>query len=398
MNAPTRPMNEAIDFAAVVRPPAGRARPKARHRLLALSFWIVVVLPVLALGGYLYGRAADQFASYAGFTVRQENTPGQIEMLGGLTTLGGGGATDAEVLFDFIRSQDIVARVDHRIDLNTIWSAPHGDPLFRLSTTGTVEDKLAYWSRMVRISYDANTGLMNLRVLAFAPQDARLVASTIFTEAEARINALSDQAREDATRHAREELANAAERLKSARLALTAFRSHHQMIDPAADLQGQMGLLNSLQSQLADALIELDLLAEVTQEGDSRIDQARRKISVIEARIAGERRKLGPDAKSDGQSDDDAFTTLVAEYEALAVDLEFAEQSYVAARAALDAAQAEARRQSRYLAAHIAPTLAESPQFPQRLTLLSLTALFLFLGWAIAVLLAYSMRDRRMTA
>jgi capsular polysaccharide transport system permease protein len=85
----------------------------------------------------------------------------------------------------------------------------------------------------------------------------------------------------------------------------------------------------------------------------------------------------------------------VSEYERLQVDREFAEQAYVAALAAYDTALAEARRQSRYLAPYVRPTLAESSQFPERLTLLALVALFLTTGWAIAVLIYYSLRDRR---
>ena len=74
-------------------------------------------------------------------------------------------------------------------------------------------------------------------------------------ESHRRINALSDIAREDTTRYARQELETAKTRLKAAREALTAFRMRSRMVDPAADIQGKMGLLNSLQAQLAQALI-----------------------------------------------------------------------------------------------------------------------------------------------
>ena len=59
------------------------------------------------------------------------------------------------------------------------------------------------------------------------------------------------------------------------------------------------------------------------------------------------------------------------------------------------AAAAEARRKSRYLAAHVLPTTAETARFPERGMLLGLIALFLFLFWAIAVLVAYALKDRR---
>ena len=90
-----------------------------------------------------------------------------------------------------------------------------------------------------------------------------------------------------------------------------------------------------------------------------------------------------------------AFADLVGEYERLMVDLQFAEQTYTAAMSAYDAADAEARRKTRYLAAHIQPTLAEAPEEPRRLMLLGLTALFSFLLWAIGLLIFYALRDRR---
>ncbi|MCX8226015.1 MAG: capsule biosynthesis protein, partial [Sulfitobacter sp.] len=85
----------------------------------------------------------------------------------------------------------------------------------------------------------------------------------------------------------------------------------------------------------------------------------------------------------------------VGEFESLSVDRDFAERSYTAALAAYDVAVAESRRQSRYLAAHIKPTLAETSIYPDRLLTLTLIAFFSFLIWAILVMVGYSLRDRR---
>ena len=90
-----------------------------------------------------------------------------------------------------------------------------------------------------------------------------------------------------------------------------------------------------------------------------------------------------------------AFADLLGEYERLVVELEFAEQSYTAALAAFDASVADARRQSRYIAAHIPPTLAESAQYPNRISLTGLIGLFCLLAWALIVLVGYAIRDRR---
>ena len=75
---------------------------------------------------------------------------------------------------------------------------------------------------------------------------------------------------------------------------------------------------------------------------------------------------------------------MVGRYEELAVDLEFANTAYTQALAGLAAARAEARRQSRYLAPHVRPTLATTALYPRRALLAGLTGLFLLLGWGVA--------------
>ncbi|WP_372884147.1 capsule biosynthesis protein [Shimia sp.] len=387
---PPRPAAAPI----AVPPPAPAARMRRRHHGVALSFALMVLLPVLLSAWYLWTRASDQYASYAGFSVRTEEASSAMDLLGGLGALSGSSSSDTDILYKFIQSQGLVATIDARLDLRALWAKadPGRDPVFAYHGPGTIEDLLDYWTRMVKVYNDSGTGLIDLEVRAFTPQDATLIAEAVYAESSAMINRLSAIAREDAIHYSREELAGAVARLKAARAAMTAFRNRTQIVDPQADIQGQVGLLSSLQAQLAETLIELDILSQTTHEGDPRVTQAERKVAVIETRMEAERRKLGIGGEGDEAV---AFATLVGEYESLYVDQQFAEQSYTVALAAFDAAQAEARRQSRYLAAHIAPTRAEQAEYPQRGVLLFLIGLFLVLIWAILTLVAYSLKDRR---
>jgi capsular polysaccharide transport system permease protein len=209
------------------------------------------------------------------------------------------------------------------------------------------------------------------------------------------INDLSAIAREDSMRYAREELEEAVERLKEKRRILTEFRNNYRIVDPEASIEGQVGLITTLQSELAAAMIELDMLQGTAQANDPRIQQAGRRIEVIENRIDQERRKLGNDSASDDASEEQAYAELLGTYETLAVDRQFAEESYRLALSAYDAAQAEARRQSRYLAAHVRPTLAEKSEFPNRSIQLGIITIFSVLLWATVVLMGYSLKDRR---
>lgn len=378
----------------MIKPAAQPASPKPRHRRLALSFLLLVLLPVLASAAYLWLRAADQYASDLAFSVRTEDKRSAIELLGGITELSGSSSSDTDILFAYLSSQELVARVDARVDLRAIWSrVDRGrDPVFAFDPRGTIEDLRSHWQRQISIVYDNGTGIIDLEVRAFDPGDALRIAEAILEECVAMINGLSQIAREDSIRYTRAELDSAVARLRQARQALTRFRNRTQIVDPSIDTQNQMGLLVTLQEQLAEALIDNDLLQDTTRPNDPRITQAKRRIEVIRGRIAAERGKLG---LGDEAGSGAAFADLVGEYEGLIVDREFAEAAYTTALAAHDAALAEVRRQSRYLAAHVTPTLAERAEYPRRLRILALIALFSALGWAILCLIYYSFRDRR---
>lgn len=386
-------------------PQAGAARLERRHIVLGASFLALVFVPLIVTTAYLFGWAQDQYASRVGFAVRNEEMASASSLLGGLMGFTSSGGGDSDILYRYIQSQDMVQKVDARLDLHRIYAA-HADidPVFALARETSAEDLLAYWNRMVKVFYDNRTGLIEVRVNAFAPGDAQAIAGAILDESTATINALSAIAREDATRYAREELSLAQDRLRDARLAVADFRTRNQMVDPTADVAGQMTLLGTLQGQLAAALIEQDMLRETgARAEDPRVTQIARRIGVIEERIRGERAKIagapgaGPAALSaapDPASPRD-YASAVGDFERLRVEQEFAERSYVTALATYDAARAEAQRKSRYLATYIQPTQAETAEYPRRFLIVAMTLVFLLLTWSVVALVYYAIRDRR---
>ncbi|MFV0291814.1 MAG: capsule biosynthesis protein [Paracoccus sp. (in: a-proteobacteria)] len=370
------------------------ARFELRHKLILISFFLIVILPTLISGWYFWARAQDQYVSTVAFSVRKEDGPQTSDLLGGITQLTGGSSTaDADILYEFLRSEEIVRRVDQAVDLRAMYSkAWPEDPVFALPPSQSIEELTEYWQRRVRVLYDTSTRLITLEVSAFTPEDAYEVAKATFDESSRTINRLSDIARQDATRFSRDELQKAQERLTKTRQEMTAFRMRTQIVDPLADLEGQMGVLNSLQAQLAEALIALDLLRENAREGDQRVIQTEQKIEAIHTRMAEERAKFGAAGKGPGG---ESYAMLMTEYEKLAADMEFAELAARSAQASYDVALAEAQRQSRYLAAHIEPNVAEKSLLPNRPRLLVSVFGILLICWLIMLLVYYSLRDRR---
>jgi len=376
-------------------PMARPAQMRRRHWGLLASFVLMVLAPLAAAVFYLWAVAEDQYISTAGFTVRSQESSGATDLLGGLANFAGNTtASDSDILYEFIQSQEMVESVDRTVPLRPHYSQHWPDDwAFSLWPDATLEEMIWYWQRIVGISYDSGSGLIEVQAVAFDPETAREITRAIVAESQTRINELNEQAREDAVRYALEDLDEALERLKGAREALTQFRTRTRIVDPEADIQGRMGVMNNLQQQLAAALIEYDLLRGTVGEGDPRLKKAQQHIDVIRERINIERQTFASTNTDTGAVGED-YPSLISEFERLTVDLEYAEETYRAALTALEVARDEATRQSRYLATYIKPTRAQEPEYPNRPMLAGLVGLFLLLTWSILTLIYYSIRDR----
>ena len=162
-------------------PPARPARVKTRHVLLLLSFVIWVLVPTGGVAVYLYTVAKDQYASHVGFSVRKEEVGTAMELLGGISALSGSSSTDTDILYEFIRSRQMVRLVNDRLDLQSIYTMS-GDPFFSLGTDTRIEALVDYWKRVVNVYYDNSSGLIEVRALAFRPKDARAITQIVFEE------------------------------------------------------------------------------------------------------------------------------------------------------------------------------------------------------------------------
>jgi capsular polysaccharide transport system permease protein len=380
---------------APVKPIAQPAQMKKRHWGIIISFLALVVIPLIAALSYLIVVAKPQYHSISGFTVRSQEESGASDLLGGLTQLAGGSvASDNDIIYEFIRSQEMVQAVDERLDLRSHYTQHWPDDwFFALWEDASLEDLLWYWNRVVGVSFDQGTGLIEVQTKAFDAETAQALNQAIVDVSLERINDLNLVARREAMQYARTDLEEALEQLKAAREALTNYRTQSQIVDPELDIQTRMGVMNSLQQELASALVEYDLLLGSTSGNDPRLRDTSQRIEVIRDRIAIERQNIASSSTETGGVELD-YPTLIAEFERLTVDREYAEQYYFASLTAMEVARDDANRSSRYLATYIQPTISETPEYPNIPVTGGLAAFFLFLTWAIGALVYYSIRDR----
>ena len=363
-----------------------RAAIRSRRWLLLL-----VALPTLIVGAYLYGFAADQYESEARFIVRgPQPVQSSVGGIGQLLGIGGGlnpVQAEAYSVSDYLDSHDAVSALQADLDLVTMFRRPRTDPLLRLWWPDpSAETLLKYYRRQVTITYSPETGITRLRVLAFTPEDADRIAERLLELGEQRVNELNRRAVGDTLRVANQEVRDAEDRVAEAQKAVTLFRLTHRDINPEKTSTAQLTLVAQMQGQLAQARAQqIAMGASISGDSPQAVTLANR-IRALESQVATEASKLtGGDAG--------AIAPSLADYEALALKREFASSNYNAAEASYENAKLQALRQQLFVVRVVEPNMPELSLYPRRLTLVATVLIGLLISYGIGWLIIAGVRE-----
>ncbi len=355
---------------------AARAALGARHARLLVGFVVTVLMPLAFFAFYLFGFAQDRFVSYSGFSITVEDSAVQLGVLEGLASLSGGAKTDAAIVYDFLNGPAFASKLKAHAGAIEMLSPIGFDPLFWRPPDG-LEGLTDRWRRLAKVSLDSRTGMVSARVSAFRAEDARYLNQLMLEEASAMLAGLSRSMRDESTILAQGSVQRAEDRLTAARQRLTEFRSLTRIVDPMADFEGRLGMMTTLQTQLVEAKVSLELLHQNSTGADLRIASAKNKVLVIEALLEDEKNLVDQEGAG--------YAKIAAGFDARMTDVTYAQEHYLTALASLDAANALAQRKTRHLAVHIPPTLADAAVLPRRWSILGTSAFFLCLAWAVGV-------------
>jgi capsular polysaccharide transport system permease protein len=172
----------------------------------------------------------------------------------------------------------------------------------------------------------------------------------------------------------------AEDRVRNARVALSAFRNQQELIDPGRQAAGILEVSNKLVSEQAALQAQLDLMLRVAPRNPS-IPALRNRIAAIGNEIGAQTgRAVGTPT---------AIASKLAAYEKLLAEQEFATHMLTAANASLEQARTEAQKQQFYLERVVEPNNPDSPLLPHRLKqiliVFAASISLYFIGWMLVV-------------
>lgn len=355
----------------------------ARARLVDWAatrrWWLAtVVLPTAATGLYMSVLASDRYESEARFVVRSPSATAanQISSL----VQGSGivrSADDAYIVHAYMKSRDVVRSLAssrallqrmQRSGVDVLWSYPG------LLASASNERLWRHFQSFLSVDFDNSTGITTLKVQAFRPEDAQVLAQGLLENAENLINTISRRAQEQTLKTATSEVETTRRKAEAAVERISLFRKQHQLIDPGRTSTAAIELVSRLAVEVARLRADLsELRSSAATSPQTRTIE--RRIAAFEEQMAAERQALA--------GSDSSLAPLIAEYERLSLEREFAERAFASARTALDIARIDAERQKLFIELISEPSLPDYSKYPYRL--LSTLSVFVLLSFVYAV-------------
>ncbi|MBN1607769.1 MAG: hypothetical protein JW940_14120 [Polyangiaceae bacterium] len=362
---------------------------RQRGRRLVVRLLLCVVLPTV-LGAIYYGFiASPQYESTTLFTInsaeQQQSVAFMTSMLGALS--GSPATHDTLAARDYVLSRDMLKLLDAKYHLIAHYKDRSRDWWSRLAADGSFEDAYEYYQKMVSAEHDSTTGSLTLRVRAFGAKEAHELAVSMLDLAEAQINELTDRERKDQIRFAEGQVTTMEGRLAKARQALLALQQRHGEMSPQHTAEAALGIRTAIQGEIARARAELAQARAFMNPTAPQVISLTERVKALEAQAAQQNARLVNPKRNSG------IAESIGEFEAAAMEKEFAQKAYESARATLELARADALRQHRYLVRISQPSLPDESTFPRRGLGVLTIGLASFLLWGIGLLLVAAVRE-----
>lgn len=362
-----------------------------KHRWLAL----VVGVPTLLATVYYGLIASPVFVSQSSFVIKSpgQKAPPTLSLANLVQTSGlSAGQEQTKEVVQYVRSRNALKDLQAKVDVRAIYSNRGADFLSRfpqLFHDSSFENLYRYYGSMVGVDTDPDSGLAVLQVQAFTPDDAYNLNARLLDLSEALVNRLNERAEGRAIQEAEQRVVQAEERVRNARVALSAYRNQEDLIDPGKQAAGVLEVSNKLTAEQAALQSQLELMRRVTPRNPA--------IPTLQSRIIAVSREI---AAQNGRAvgTPTGIASKLGAYEKLQVEDEFATQILTAANTALETARTDAQKQQFYLERVVEPDKPDQSTLPHRLkrilVIFASSLCLYFIGWMITVgILEHSPED-----
>ncbi|WP_419670081.1 capsule biosynthesis protein [Campylobacter lanienae] len=326
------------------------------------SFKTVIYIMIVVIFYYTF-IAADRYVSNVSLSVKSTDGSSPISLSGieSLVGVASSSTEDIKLLQEYIKSFDMLQKLDEKINLRSLYEKQKIDLFFRIYSSTSKESYLKYYRDRIHILFDDTTGLLNVAVEGFSPEDARIISAAILEECERFINEISHNIAREQLRFAQGELESAKQKYKDAKNELLAFQNEYGVFDPQSLAKTKAGFITEIELQISKKETELNTMRSYLNDNAPEIVALKAELRAHKEQLEKERRKVASNASQDKLND------VVAQFEALYLNLSFAEDVYKTAITAVETTRIEIGRKAKQVVVIQSPYVPDSAAYPNKM-------------------------------
>ena len=380
VNPMERRMREISD---IQRDITKRRRRKMGLLMVRLAFF--VGLPTIMGGYYFYNIATPMYATDSQFLIIQNEGTGGLGPLGGLLPTQFANSADSIATQSYLQSKDAMLRLDRDVGFMKHFSDPAIDPIQRMNPDASNEEAYKHYKDNVKIGYDPTEGQIRMEVIAADPEVAKDFSEHLLEYAEERVNALSQQKREDGMRDAREAYEQTVAKRREAQEALIKLQVDNG-VDPQAVIASIRGQITNYETLLLEKELELAALLDNPRPNRAKVDGAQGDVRRLSAQLDKLNERMNSATEGTNSLAQQAVSLQLAQ-----ADLAAADAALQASQTQMEQARTEASRQVRYLTVAVRPVASQSASYPRKfentiLTFLIFAGIYLMLSLTSSIL------------
>ncbi|WP_439099299.1 capsule biosynthesis protein [Campylobacter devanensis] len=326
------------------------------------SFKTVIYIMIVVIFYYTF-IAADRYVSNVSLSVKSTDGGSPISLSGieSLVGVASSSTEDIKLLQEYIKSFDMLQKLDEKINLRSLYEKQKLDLFFRIYSSTSKESYLKYYRDRIHILFDDTTGLLNVAVEGFSPEDARNISAAILEECERFINEISHNIAREQLRFAQGELESAKQKYKDAKNELLAFQNEYGVFDPQSLAKTKAGFITEIELQISKKETELNTMRSYLNDNAPEIAALKAELRAHKEQLEKERRKVASNTSQDKLND------VVAQFEALYLNLSFAEDVYKTAITAVETTRIEIGRKAKQVVVIQSPYVPDSAAYPNKM-------------------------------
>lgn len=353
---------------------------------LGSFMWVVALFAIAVV--YFCLIASDRYVSRAELVVKQAD---QIKMLpDALSMLGIGGSNHEDILLiqDYLKSPDLIGKLDKELGLKAHYQSHNVDFFSRLSDNVSREEFIQYYRNHLTLRLDDISGVLTIEFQAFDPAYGKRVVDLMLKESEGFINKLGHQVALEQLAFVEKEVNRAYQRVQDEKAKVLDFQNTHHLLSPESTSTARLGVVSQIEGQLAQQQAQLKQLQSYMRETAPAVISVQARVDALNKQLEQEKSRLTG-------VDKDAMNEVTARYMDVQTQAALAADLYKSGLISLEQARVEAYRKLKHLLVVSQPTLAEDAEYPRRLYNLATIGVLLCLLYGLVVMGLATLREHQ---